>query len=304
MNDNQVSNQPPAPVAPDVSITSSAPASSSSMPSSTIPTPTEPIAPGTAVTPPMSQDPPAVAAPTMSTSFEPAGGGNAAKVIGLILLAIIVIAAMAAGGYYLGMNVNSGSPEPTPVQTIEPLATPTATPDPTADWKSYTNDKYYFSIKHPDTFTVLTEKEAGISGPNTGKPSLVTTLGDKTTISTGSDKPFDGFSIYTLDISSTTFDKYIEGEVAAVKKAASGVADAKAVDLKVGDLTFTTIQREEGIMDYYIATADGKTAVVLSNSIGSSESYPEMFKSILNTFEFTDVMMKESSSPTSSPKAQ
>ena len=285
---------------PEVSTPGSAPVTAPP-PTPSVP-PAMPSDSATAPSAPASFDPPASVSPgTMGGTYDPPKSGTAVKAIGLLVLAIIVIGAMAAGGYYLGMHVGTTAPEPTPAQTIEPLATPTATPDPTASWKSYVNEKYYFSLKHPDTFTELTEKEGGVSGSLTGKPTLITTLGDKSTITTGSDKPFDGFSVYVIDISKTTMDKFIEGEVSAVKKSKSGVADASSVSMKVGDLTFIVVHREDSIIDYYIATPDEKSVIALSNSVGSSKEYPDTFKNILSTFEFTDATMKESPSPTPTP---
>ncbi|OGM97971.1 MAG: hypothetical protein A2735_02275 [Candidatus Yanofskybacteria bacterium RIFCSPHIGHO2_01_FULL_41_21] len=43
---------------------------------------------------------------------------------------------------------------------------PSATPDPTADWKTYTNTQYGFEFKYPNDF-VITESSTADTNPNT-----------------------------------------------------------------------------------------------------------------------------------------
>jgi hypothetical protein len=67
-------------------------------------------------------------------------------ITGLILLFISVLALVVYYFYQtnqLRVNVST----PTPNVTVAP--TPTATTNPTADWKTYTNTKYNFSLKYP-----------------------------------------------------------------------------------------------------------------------------------------------------------
>jgi len=59
--------------------------------------------------------------------------------------------------------------EPTEEPTLE-VATPT--PDPTADWETYTNTKYGFSIRYPKNYT---SQEYGPSGPSSIQVQLKST---------------------------------------------------------------------------------------------------------------------------------
>lgn len=66
------------------------------------------------------------------------------------LVAILI----GGGGYYLATNQQTTAP--TPVATVETSPTPTQAPDETVNWKTYTNEKYKYSIKYPADLKVDT----------------------------------------------------------------------------------------------------------------------------------------------------
>ena len=68
------------------------------------------------------------------------------KIVLFSILGIILAAGLVFAGYKLAQlkQVKPG-PQPTPTPVV--VATPT--PDPTANWKTYTNTKYGYSIKYP-----------------------------------------------------------------------------------------------------------------------------------------------------------
>lgn len=92
--------------------------------------------------------------------------GQAGQIQVLILAGILVIAAIAGGAYYLqskegslhfGTQKGGITPSPTPA------ASPTSTgADETANWKTYTNTKYSFSLKYPQNFS---EESQGKESP-------------------------------------------------------------------------------------------------------------------------------------------
>ncbi len=59
--------------------------------------------------------------------------------------------------------------------TIEPVATESSETDPTANWKTYTNNTYGFLIKYPTSWTELTTEEEKLRG-NPGYTNLFTIL--------------------------------------------------------------------------------------------------------------------------------
>ena len=92
------------------------------------------------------------------------------KGFGVIYILIgVLILAVAAGAYYLGRSTSS-KPSSNPTVTYQtpqptPIPTSSSTPDETADWKTYTNSRYSFSIKHPDSFTQpMVDNDYGLIG--------------------------------------------------------------------------------------------------------------------------------------------
>lgn len=97
-----------------------------------------------------------------------------------IFLAIIVLMILLiGGGTYLVLN-SQNKPSPT-VSKITPTSTPPLTPDPTANWKVYANSEYGYSIKYPQDWQIVEDKDADritFSEPTesdimTNKPALV-----------------------------------------------------------------------------------------------------------------------------------
>lgn len=72
------------------------------------------------------------------------------KIVVGILGAFIFVGAV-FGAYKLGQKQVQPGSQPTPTSMV--VATPT--PDPTADWKTYTNTKYGYSIKYPEDWVML-----------------------------------------------------------------------------------------------------------------------------------------------------
>ena len=73
------------------------------------------------------------------------------------LLIILILSVLSLAGLYSYKNFFVKAPEPTPVPT------PEATPDPTADWKTYTNTEFKFSLKYPEEV----KNSVAVNGPFT-----------------------------------------------------------------------------------------------------------------------------------------
>lgn len=80
-----------------------------------------------------------------------------------VLVGILLVAAIAGGAYFLGRSgkvepvkmVSQSQPTAQPVSALQ--ASPSA--DETANWKTYTNNKMGFEIKHPDNYMVSEESD-------------------------------------------------------------------------------------------------------------------------------------------------
>ena len=68
----------------------------------------------------------------------------------IVLIAVILLVAAGVGGYILGTNQN----QTVQTQPVTQLPQPSPTPDPTANWKTYSNTKYDFSFKYPSEWEI------------------------------------------------------------------------------------------------------------------------------------------------------
>jgi len=78
------------------------------------------------------------------------------KIILFSILGVVLAVGLVFAGYKFG-QIKQVQPGPQPTPTPGLVATPT--PDPTANWKTYTNTKYGYSIKYPEDMFYL-EREA------------------------------------------------------------------------------------------------------------------------------------------------
>lgn len=96
---------------------------------------------------PTPQPPPPVSKPKPKFSL--------AVIIGTVLL--LLIAGSAAGFYAFKPQILKLVSKPSPTPTVIPSLTRnpiSPTPDPTVNWKIYTNNDYHFSFRYPPEFTL------------------------------------------------------------------------------------------------------------------------------------------------------
>lgn len=65
-----------------------------------------------------------------------------------VILGVLVFAGAVFGAYKIGQKQIQFQPSPTPEAVVSP------SPDPTADWETYTNTKYGYSIKYPQNYSL------------------------------------------------------------------------------------------------------------------------------------------------------
>lgn len=96
----------------------------------------------------------------------------------IILLAVfLVLVSLGSLGFWAYKNYFASSPVALPQPTAQ-VVVPTATPDPTANWKTYTNSVYNYSVKYPSDFTIF---ENGMGGGDIQKATaiFITSSGNK-----------------------------------------------------------------------------------------------------------------------------
>ncbi|MEX2028197.1 MAG: hypothetical protein WD988_01720 [Candidatus Curtissbacteria bacterium] len=70
----------------------------------------------------------------------------------IIIFALAIVGLVTGGAYYYGKNSSKHTQPFTQQVTLNSSSSPAA--DETADWKTYTNAKYKFSIKYPEDFKI------------------------------------------------------------------------------------------------------------------------------------------------------
>ena len=100
--------------------------------------------------PEITPEPESVIEPVSAPEIPPKPTGNRSKIILLSVLGLILVGSLVfAGQEFVKKQFQSGA-QPTPT----PVAVATPTPNPTAEWKTYTNIKYGYSVGYPEEWKV------------------------------------------------------------------------------------------------------------------------------------------------------
>ena len=84
----------------------------------------------------------------------------------LIATFVLLVFIGAVAGFLLGKSLSQPKTSPPPISQFSPspspenpIPTPTPTIDPTANWKTYVNNKYNYSIKYPEDWILQPDKQ-------------------------------------------------------------------------------------------------------------------------------------------------
>lgn len=202
----------------------------------------------------------------------------------IILILIIVI--VAGGAFLIGQSSVNKS------KNLENITVTSPDPDQTANWSTYSNEKYGFSFKYPK----LDDSCCNISGPSSESAEEIIVLADKSTTMEGTDKPFNGLAMY-VDPNPTnmSFSDYVKNEKnILIKHKEAFTGDT---DMSEGTESNITVAGQEGIMldgyswdsikRIYVPMPDSQNILVISKMDESKGSFNAVFSQILNTFKFS-----------------
>lgn len=170
--------------------------------------------------------------------------------------------------------------------------TPTATTDPTANWKVYINDFYSFSFKYPAN--ISQDKNGSVGGTFLGSPKSIISFADQSTIREATDAPFDGFTIYQLSYSDSSIESFLKKEVAARKASPRGIENEEIKNITIDGKNSFYIDVEINIRQYFIPSSNNK--IILFSTVRRDEDFLLILDQVLSTFKFI--------SPTASPSAK
>ena len=204
-----------------------------------------------------------------------------AKLI-IVIAIIVVIVAITAGvvGYLFAKKTNAPATEPVatqPVAVQQPTteAVVTQPADETADWKTYTNTKYGFEFKYPQSYSIQDIKEGIVavkSMSNSGPANLNVQINQEGSLNSLS---LDEIMQAKLKSSSTAnVQKITIAGQPAYEGVSLGMVSSYAVYLKNGNNFF------ELMFD------TGNRNTLAENKAGLSEDQ----KTMLSTFKFTEII--------------
>lgn len=198
----------------------------------------------------------------------------------LILMTILFLLAASAAAYFY---LQSRSVAPTAISdTASPAPEASATADPTVGWQIYNNQEYGFSFKYPSNFG----NQGVVAGPVKGTTVALPTFSDPSTIAEGTDKPFNGFSVWVVtDSQANSLEEYVSREVALMNNSEySRMQGATKIAIDNG----VRVTAPDSPQAYYYLQSPNSRIIVVLAYIQENSSFQQTFDQILSTFEFTD----------------
>jgi len=182
-------------------------------------------------------------------------------------------------------------PSSTPTPTAIPTLPPNINQDNPVSQKSFINTKYSFSFSHPG----LSNECCYITGPMVGNVEIIGNLSNPATVQRGSDKPFDGFSMYVITLGSLSPDEYMDLEVEAlkneyIKKHGEEPRNSSWQSITVDDQPTILLKNYSSltIYKYYIQFPQKDKLLYIGANEEKLGSFDSILNQILKSFSFNN----------------
>lgn len=221
------------------------------------------------------------------------GEGGGSRKIMWISLAVLAIALVGVGGFFLGQRVSQ--PAKTPLPT--PVVTATPTPEPTANWETYTSSELGFRIKQPSEVEVqFDEANQTVSFMQFGPTQREGT------------EFYDGISLSfrSGSLEGSTLMEFVESAAQEIRDSGVSEVTMEPTPTTVAGLQGYTMQvRGLGEFTYYYLPVgtDRYLEIVDATQDPESQGFEETVEMMLSTLEVQVVTIQESPTPTASPSA-
>jgi hypothetical protein len=196
--------------------------------------------------------------------------------------------------FILGVIASTSTNKPsstssTPTPTAIPTLPPNINQENPISNKTFINTKFGFSFTHPG----LSDECCYITGPMVGSIEVIGNLSDPATVSRGSDKPFDGFSMFVIDLGNLTADEYMKLEVDALKneyfkKHQEEPRNSSWQTLTIADQPTILLKNYSSltINKYYIQFPQSNKLLYIGANEEKLGSFDTTLNQILNSFSF------------------
>jgi hypothetical protein len=179
-------------------------------------------------------------------------------------------------------------PERTQNQSL-PTLPPNIDVERPVSQKKFINTKYLFSFTHPG----LSDQCCTIVGPTHGNSEAVGNLSNPASVRMGADAPFDGLSLYVVDLTNTNPDDYLKIEATNLKtqyqkEHGEEPKNARWQTLTVSSQSAVLLKNYNSLTvnRYYILFPDKKNLLYIGASEANLGSFNASLNAILQTLVF------------------
>ncbi len=155
--------------------------------------------------------------------------------------------------------------------------------------KRFVSTKYLFSFTHPG----LSDQCCSIVGPTHGVSEAVGNLSNPSSVRKGADAPFDGLSLYVIELDNTSPNDFVQVEAANLKtlyqqEYGEEPRNARWQSLTISSQSAVLLKNYNSLTvnRYYILFPDKKNMLYIGASEASLGSFNASLHTILNTLVF------------------